>query len=243
MPKVRKEQQFELSFLVDADGENKIVCVKGKTEEAAFKVMIANNVKAARRYANMTQEELAEKLYGKNSKNRICEFESGQVTPNHLQLSKISKITGVSLDYIYGNSPEPLLDEYGAQFGLSMSLIQQAIKPATQALALLMAKTGNKIPTSGTIVLLEKISEFKRYLHNVREHTEFEEKIAGSANLIKSADEIISVAKKIEKEITIKNRFLERAATDAIIHDEKLESGHMLMADMFDPIHHVVKKG
>lgn len=243
MPKVRKEQQFQLSFAVDDDGENKIVCVKGKTEEAAFKAMIANNVKAARRYANMTQEELAEKLYGKNSKNRICEFESGQVTPNHLQLSKISKITGVSLDYIYGNSPEPLLDEYGAQLGLAMSLIQQAVKPTTQALALVIAKTVNKIPTSGTIVLLEKISEFKRRFHDIRDHIEFEEKNADSADFIRSADEVFSIAKKMEKEITIKNRFLERAATDAIIHDEKLESGHMLMADMFDPVHHVVKKG
>lgn len=238
-----KEKQIALSFIEKEDGDTRIVCVKTKSEEDAFKALIANNIKAARRYANMTQEELAEKLYGKNSKNRVCEFESGKVTPNHLQLSKISKYTGVSLDYIYGNSPEPLSDNFGVRHGLAMSIIQEALKPATQQLAALTAKAVGKIPTSGTIVLVKKTKDLKRFLNNVRNYTNFEKDIAGSANLIKAAEECINLAEQIERDVSIDFCRLERAAVDAIIHDEKLESGHMLMADMFDPVRHVVAGG
>lgn len=243
MPRKPKQQQIALSFVEKEDGDSRVVCLKTKSEEDAFKAMIANNVKSARRYANMTQEELAEKLYGKKSKNRICEFESGQVTPNHLQLSKISRYTGVSLDYIYGNSPEPLLDEFGVRLGMTMAMLQESVQPICIHLAKFYTKKMDIVPTSGTIALIKKLKGLNPLLINIKTNPSVEAKKKASLELVELVEACISMSERIEREMGIRSGHYDRAATDAIIHDEKVESGHMVIADMFDPVRHIVEEG
>ena len=57
------------------------------------------SIKAARVNAEMTQEELADKL-GVN-KTTIINWESGKSEPAWSQLKRISELSGIPIDYIF----------------------------------------------------------------------------------------------------------------------------------------------
>lgn len=56
-------------------------------------------LEACRINAKLKQQELADELGV--SRTTICNWEKGRTSPTSVQLQKISKITGVPMDYIF----------------------------------------------------------------------------------------------------------------------------------------------
>lgn len=69
--------------------------------------MRENRLKEVRLKNRLTQEELAEKL--NTDKVQISRWESGRVIPRSEALIDLSKILGVSVDYLLGLSDEPTI--------------------------------------------------------------------------------------------------------------------------------------
>lgn len=69
--------------------------------------MRKNRLKESRLKNHLTQEELAEKLY--TDKNQISRWENGKSIPRSEILVQLSKILGVSVDYLLGLSDEPVI--------------------------------------------------------------------------------------------------------------------------------------
>ncbi|MCI8342920.1 MAG: helix-turn-helix transcriptional regulator [Clostridia bacterium] len=61
-----------------------------------MKVKIAENIRFYRKQMGLTQEELAEKLFGK--KSLISNYENGYSTPDIITLCRLAEIFEVSLD-------------------------------------------------------------------------------------------------------------------------------------------------
>ena len=61
-----------------------------------MKVKIAENIRFYRKQMWLTQEELAEKLFGK--KSLISNYENGYSTPDIITLCRLAEIFEVSLD-------------------------------------------------------------------------------------------------------------------------------------------------
>ena len=61
-----------------------------------MKVKIAENIRFYRKQMGLTQEELAEKLFGK--KSLISNYENGYSTPVIITLCRLAEIFEVSLD-------------------------------------------------------------------------------------------------------------------------------------------------
>ena len=68
--------------------------------------MIGPQIRFLRKEANMTQQELASKLY--ISQQAVGKWERGEATPNPETIVAMSKIFGVSADTILGESAPPL---------------------------------------------------------------------------------------------------------------------------------------
>ena len=68
--------------------------------------MIGPQIRLLRKEANMTQQELASKLYV--SQQAVGKWERGEATPNPETIVAMSKIFGVSADTILGESAPPL---------------------------------------------------------------------------------------------------------------------------------------
>lgn len=62
--------------------------------------MLRDTLKELRNDKNLTQKELSEKLG--LSKNTVCEYEKGRAEPSIETLIELSKIFGVSVDYLVG---------------------------------------------------------------------------------------------------------------------------------------------
>lgn len=62
--------------------------------------MLRDTLKELRNDKNLTQKELSEKLG--LSKNAVCEYEKGRAEPSIETLIELSKIFGVSVDYLVG---------------------------------------------------------------------------------------------------------------------------------------------
>lgn len=56
-------------------------------------------LEACRVNAKLKQQELADKIGV--SRTTICNWEKGKTSPTSVQLQKISKITGIPMDYIF----------------------------------------------------------------------------------------------------------------------------------------------
>lgn len=61
-----------------------------------MKVKIAENIRFYQKQMGLTQEELAEKLFGK--KSLISNYENGYSTPDIITLCRLAEIFEVSLD-------------------------------------------------------------------------------------------------------------------------------------------------
>lgn len=219
----------QLTLAIDNTGKHKekVLHIQRDKEADSFNRLLAGNIRAARIFSRKTQIDLAEKIYGsKELKSRICEFESGAVIPSTYMLLQIAKATNCSVDFMLGLSSEPVCDEYSARQGLATAIIHDSLKPIVDQLATLTAKTVGKIPTSPAIKLIEKTKNIKRYLNNIRQFTNFEKDIAGSQNLIAAIEECITLADKMEREVQFNMLQMERAAQDALLHDEK-RNGHL----------------
>jgi transcriptional regulator with XRE-family HTH domain len=72
------------------------------TEE---KKRLGMRIKECRQKANLSQEELAEKLNMKRT--NIANYEAGRVVPPGLVILELSKIFGVSTDYLLGRTDSP----------------------------------------------------------------------------------------------------------------------------------------
>ena len=68
--------------------------------------MIGPQIRLLRKEANMTQQELASKLYV--SQQAVGKWERGEATPNPETIVAMSRIFGVSADTILGESAPPL---------------------------------------------------------------------------------------------------------------------------------------
>jgi ribosome-binding protein aMBF1 (putative translation factor) len=66
------------------------------TLSSEMKTKIAENIKFYRKQMGLTQEELAEKLFGK--KSLISNYENGYSTPDVVTLCRLAKIFDVTLD-------------------------------------------------------------------------------------------------------------------------------------------------
>jgi transcriptional regulator with XRE-family HTH domain len=236
MSKRKVEHQLTLiSTEKGAHQKAEVVAIRKSEAAIEFNKMVAKNISVARKYAGLSQAELGQRIYGYVAKNRICEFELGTTIPDNFVLAQIAKHTGTSLDFLNGLSSEPALDEYAVRHALAMCIIQESLKEPVKALATLTARAVNKIPTSPTLVLIDKVKELKHFLFNVTEHNpKFEKKIGGSTNLINAINGCVVLAEVMERETIINMRHTERAARDAILHDEA-KNGHLFEWESLEP--------
>lgn len=66
---------------------------------------VAQQIKSLRTAKNMSQDDLAEKLY--ISRQAVSKWENGEATPDIDKLVQLAEIFGVSLDYlVLGKEPE-----------------------------------------------------------------------------------------------------------------------------------------
>ncbi len=61
-----------------------------------MKIKVAENIRFYRKQMNMTQAELAERLFGKQ--NLVSNYENGYSTPDVITLCKLAEIFDVTLD-------------------------------------------------------------------------------------------------------------------------------------------------
>ena len=61
-----------------------------------MKTKVAENIKFYRRQLHLTQEQLAQKIFGK--KSLICNYETGYSTPDIYTLCRLADIFEISLD-------------------------------------------------------------------------------------------------------------------------------------------------
>ena len=65
-----------------------------------FRENFITNVKQARKIAQMTQEEVAEKL--NTSRSNITKYELGTLEPNIEKIGMLAKLYNVSTDWLFG---------------------------------------------------------------------------------------------------------------------------------------------
>lgn len=86
---------FVMDFIVDykANGE-----LKDLQNKKALMTSIGKNIKQERIKHNMTQQELAEKVFV--SRSLIAKVETGSVLPNKTLLKELSKVFNINLEYL-----------------------------------------------------------------------------------------------------------------------------------------------
>ncbi|HFI0635980.1 TPA: helix-turn-helix domain-containing protein, partial [Streptococcus suis] len=73
---------------------------------------LAQQIRVLRTAKNLSQDELAEKLY--ISRQAVSKWENGEATPDIDKLVQLAEIFGVSLDYlVLGKEPENNTKETG----------------------------------------------------------------------------------------------------------------------------------
>lgn len=65
-----------------------------------FKENFITNLKRARKSANLTQEEVAEKL--NTSRTNITKYENGTLEPNIETIGMLAELYNVSTDWLFG---------------------------------------------------------------------------------------------------------------------------------------------
>lgn len=65
-----------------------------------YKENFVDNVRKARKSANLTQEEVAEKL--NTSRSNITKYELGTLEPNIETIGMLAELYGVSTDWLFG---------------------------------------------------------------------------------------------------------------------------------------------
>jgi len=96
-----------------SDAKNRIKEIReikpAKPKISPFYAMVAKNIAAARRMTGLDQSEIGQAIYGRDAKNRICEYETGSQRPSIETIFKLAKALGCSADYLLGltNDPTP----------------------------------------------------------------------------------------------------------------------------------------
>lgn len=93
---------------------------------------LAQQIKNLRTAKNLSQDELAEKLY--ISRQAVSKWENGEATPDIDKLVQLAEIFGVSLDYlVLGKEPEKeILVEQRGKMNVWEYLNEESKRPLTR---------------------------------------------------------------------------------------------------------------
>lgn len=232
--------------LEDLNNQDTLVGVKKRIKEVSdikpakpklspFYETLAKNIAAARRITGLDQSTIGSAIYGREAKNRICEYETGAQRPSVETLFKLAKALGCSADYLLGLSSELEVSLDSSRYGAMYAVLQETSKNVNQHIAKMMVTQLRTVPTSLSCTLMSQADEVAHYLDNIKNFTQFEKKISGAANLIKAVEAMAETAEKMRKQFEAQMRSLERAVQDAQIHDDA-EQGHLMAWETVEPL-------
>jgi len=200
-----------------------------------FYEMAAKNITAARRISGLDQSAIGKAIYGREAKNRICEFETGVKQPSWKMAVSIADALGCSLDYLSGRSTEFEVSLDSSRYGSIYNTLQETSKEINRHISKMMVAQLRKVPTSLSCTLMEQAAEVNHFMNNIKDFTPFEKKINGAANLIKAVEELNKTAEKMRLQFEMQMKSLERAVQDAQIHDDA-EQGHLMAWETIEPL-------
>jgi plasmid maintenance system antidote protein VapI len=183
----------------------------------------------------LSQSDVGQALYGRDAKNRICEYETGAQRPSVETIYRLAKVLGCSADYLLGLSAEYETNLDTARYGAMYSMLQDTSKHINQTIATMMMVQLRKVPTSLTCTLMAQADDVDYYLGNIRQHTAFDKKVPGAANLISAVENLSRTADKMRKQLQEQMRSLERAVQDSHLNDDAAQ-GHLMAWDVVEPI-------
>lgn len=232
--------------LEDLNNQDTLVGVKKRIKEVSdikpakpklspFYETLAKNIAAARRITGLDQSTIGSAIYGREAKNRICEYETGSQRPSVETLFKLAKALGCSADYLLGLSSELEVSLDSSRYGAMYSVLQETSKNVNQHIAKMMVTQLRTVPTSLSCTLMSQADEVAHYLDNIKNFTQFEKKISGATNLIRAVEAMAETAEKMRKQFEAQMRSLERAVQDAQIHDDA-EQGHLMAWETVEPL-------
>jgi transcriptional regulator with XRE-family HTH domain len=228
----------EVDALSDVKGRIKEIrdIKPAKPKISPFYAMVAKNIAAARRMTGLDQSEIGQAIYGRDAKNRICEYETGSQRPSIETLFKLAKALNCSADYLLGLSSELEVSIDSSLYGRYYAGIQKTADDIARHIAKMMAlKHAQAVPLTTSLELMECANEVSHFLSNVRLKPQFEKSINGAKNLIDAVEKMEKAAKQMERNYTAKIRSLERAIQDAHINDDA-EQGHLMAWETIEPL-------
>lgn len=206
-----------------------------KPKLSPFYETLAKNIAAARRMSGLDQSTIGSAIYGREAKNRICEYETGSQRPSVETLFKLAKALGCSADYLLGLSSELEVSLDSSRYGAMYATLQETSKEINRHISKMMVTQLRTVPTSLSCTLMSQAEEVAHYLDNIKQFTAFEKKINGAANLIKAVEAMTETAEKMRRQVEAQMRSLERAVQDAQIHDDA-EQGHLMAWETVEPL-------
>lgn len=206
-----------------------------KAKLSPFYETLARNIAAARRMSGLDQSAIGSAIYGRDAKNRICEYETGSQRPSVETLFKLAKALGCSADYLLGLSSELEVSLDSSRYGAMYATLQETSKEINRHISRMMVTQLRTVPTSLSCTLMAQADEVAHFMDNIKDFTPFEKKINGAANLIKAVDALSATAEKMRKQIETQMKSLERAVQDAHINDDA-EQGHLMAWETVEPL-------
>lgn len=222
-----------------SDAKNRIKEIReikpARPKISPFYAMVAKNIAAARRMTGLDQSEIGQAIYGRDAKNRICEYETGSQRPSIETIFKLAKALGCSADYLLGLSAELEVSLDSSRYGAMYAALQETSQSVNRHIAKMMVTQLRTIPTSLSCTLMSQAEEVNHFLNKIRIKPQFEKNINGAANLIKAVEELNKTAEKMRRQLERQMKSLERAVQDTHINDDA-EQGHLMAWETIEPL-------
>lgn len=197
-----------------------------------FKKLVARNLTIARRMAGLSQEEVMTHVWHRSTnKNRISEIETGRVIPSLQILYALSRLYGVSTDYVMGLSAEPELDLTAGRVGMLYGGMKEVFIDAAQSFAGQMCALGAmhiaSMPKPQAIALLSDAKMVIKAFDT-----------AGRAKLLDDYPDLAQAlfvlahgARQMDQQLSIQMRSLEMRITDTIDRMDTSTENHLMLGD------------
>jgi transcriptional regulator with XRE-family HTH domain len=198
-----------------------------REQDVLKRAMLGRNLSTARKLAGLTQEHVAQQIWGTPTlKTRVSEFESGRKLPDLEMLHFLCSMYSISADYILGFSVEPEIDQTAGRVGMIYNHLSQLATEMMQDLAMQMSANTAKhlavMPKPQNMALLESAKQVHRMFVGKSSPDELSDAIV----------EMAIVIREIETKIALGMQGFDVAISNIHLRDDLTSEGHLLGADL-----------